>query len=261
MTAPLPPEVGQVCTTWLERVDDLAPGLVTGLHVRGGLGFGEYVAGASDVDMVAVLAHRPSGGEVDALEQAHADLAAEHPDWPPLDGFHATAADLAGDPDDCPDLPCALHGWFEPADRYDVTPVGWHELARHSIAVRGELPPVWIDDARLAAFTRDTLRGEWAGIAASLAKFPAEAAAEEATWHVLAAARMHHLLVTGQMTSKSAAGRWGLGHYDARWHPVLREALRIREASGTSSAYADPLLRGADVAAFTAYVVRQAVAD
>lgn len=253
MTWALPAEVREVCAAWLVLIDAAAPGLVTGLHLRGGIGFGEYVAGVSDVDMVAVLARRPSHAEVAALEEAHAALAAERPS-PPLDGFHVAEADLAGDPDDCPDLPCALHGWFEPADRYDVTPVGWHELAHHSVAVRGELPQVWTDAERLAAFTRNTLQGEWAGIAASLAKFPAEAAAEEATWHVLAAARMHHLLMTGEMTSKSAAGRWGLGFHDERWHPVLREAVRVRERVGDPE-YADAASRGEDVAAFTAYVV------
>jgi hypothetical protein len=275
MTSPpsVPDAVQKVCAAWLDLIDAGAPGLVTGLHLRGGLGFGEYVEGASDVDMVAVLDHSPSYDEVAALEAAHAELAATHPQ-PPLDGFHLTAADLAKDPDDCPDLPCALHGWFEPADRYDVTPLGWHELARHSIAVRGELPKVWTDQRRLEDFTRHTLTTEWAEIAASLEKFPQESAADEATWHVLAAARMHHLLVTGEMTSKSAAGRWGLVHYDKRWHPVIREALRIREsassgeptsASGAPSQggaeYSDPAMRGADVAAFTAYVVDQARAS
>lgn len=253
MTPVVPDEAREVCDAWLRLVDASAPGLVTGLHLRGGIGFGEYVAGTSDVDMVAVLAHRPSDAEVTALEEAHATLASHRP-APPLDGFHVAATDLAGDPDDCPDLPCALHGWFEPADRYDVTPVGWHELAHHSVPVRGELPPVWTNDERLETFTRDTLQGEWAGIAASLAKFPAEAAQEQATWHVLAAARMHHLLATGEMTSKSAAGRWGLTHYDDRWHPVLREAIRIREGVGHPG-YADATRRGEDVAAFTAYVV------
>lgn len=250
----LPAEVAEVCSTWLGTVDALAPGLVTGLHVRGGVGFGEFVPGTSDIDMVAVLAHRPSYAEVDALEESHA-LLAERGLAAPLDGIHVTAADLAEDPDDCPDVPCVLHGWFEPEGRYDVSPVGWHELALHSVAVRGDLPAVWTDHERLLAFTRATLHGEWAGFAASLAKFPAEAATEAATWHVLGAARLHHLLATGEMTSKSAAGRWGLGFYDARWHPVLREALRVREGGPGPSAYDDPAGRGADVAAFVAHVV------
>jgi hypothetical protein len=133
--------------------------------------------------------------------------------------------------------------------------VGWHELAHHSVAVRGELPTVWTDVGRLRAFTRDCLTGEWSGIADSLAKFPAESATEEATWHVLGAARMLHVLRTGEQTSKSQAGRWALDALDARWHPVLREALRIRASSSPVSEYADPAARGADVAGFTAYVV------
>jgi hypothetical protein len=253
----LPAEVVSVCGAWLELVDGLAPGLVTGLHVRGGLGFGEYVAGMSDVDIVAVLSRRPSDDDVAALEESHLQLA-EGQHIAPLDGFHVFAGDLAGDPDDCPEVPCILHGWFDAAGRFDVTPVGWHELARHSVAVRGELPPVWTDDDRLAAFTRECLSGEWAAIAASLAKFPAESATDEATWHVLGAARMHHLLVTGEQTSKSAAGRWGLAHYDARWHPVLTDAVRIREGGAGPSAYDDPERRGRDVAAFVAHVIDHA---
>lgn len=253
----LPHEAGRVCRAWLALVDGLAPGLVTGLHLRGGVGFGEFVPGTSDVDMVAVLARRPTDADLAALEESHAALG-EQGLGTPLDGLHVTAADLAGDPDDCPDAPCVLHGWFEPAGRYDVSPVGWHELALHSVSVRGELPPVWTDHARLVSFTRAALATDWAGFAASLAKFPEEAAAEAATWHVLGAARLHHLLATGAMTSKSAAGRWGLGSYDERWHAVIREALRVRGAGDDGSIppqYADPAARGADVAAFVAHVV------
>lgn len=256
MIGPLPPVVAEVCDTWLALVDDLAPGLVTGLHVRGGVGFGEFVADQSDVDMVAVLAHRPSYAEVDALEESHALLAERS--LPPLDGIHVTPADLAGDPDDCPDVPCVLHGWFEAEGRYDLSPVGWHELARHSVPVRATLPEVWTDQARLLAFTRNALATDWAGFAASLAKFPAEAATEAATWHVLGAARLHHVLVTGEQTAKSLAGHWALGVLDERWHPVLREALRLRGAEHDASLppqYADPADRGADVAAFVAHVV------
>ncbi len=246
-----------VCETWLAEIDRLAPGLVTGLHVRGGLGFGEFVPGRSDVDFVAVLEHRPTYDEEEALEASHAAVSAAHPDQP-FDGLHVTAADLVGDPDDCPDVPCVLHGWFEPAARYDLSPVAWHELAHHAVTVRGELPVVWTDDRRLLAFTRDNLATYWADQATALTKFPDEAAKEEScSWCVLGVARLHHLLVTGEMTSKNTAGRWGLGFYEERWHPVLREALRARTGGPGPGEYAVPADRGRDVAEFTAYVVEQ----
>jgi hypothetical protein len=62
------------------------------------------------------------------------------------------------------------------------------------------------------------------------------------------------------MTAKSAAGRWGLEHYDERFDRVLREALRIRDGEG-SSEYADPAERGRDTAEFTSYVVEAADQD
>lgn len=245
----LPPDVEAVCTTWLGEIDALAHGLVTGLHLRGGVGFGEFVPGRSDVDFVAILSRRPGARDEDALETAHAATLDARPETP-FDGIHVLAEDLAGDPDDCPDVLCVLHGHVEPEARYDVSPVAWHELALHSVPVRGVLPPVWTDQERLLAFTRTCIESEWRPQAEALAKFPAEAATEETcTWVVLGLARLQHLLVTGEMASKSAAGRWGLAALRPRWHPVLQEALRIREGTG-APAYADPADRGLDVSAF-----------
>ena len=138
----LPAAVTAVCETFLAELPD---GLLTGLYLRGGLGFGEWVPGQSDVDFVATLARRP------------------------------TPADVAG-------------------------------------------------------------------------------STEAACWCVLGVARLHHLLVTGGMTTKSAAGRWGLTYYPERFHRVLREALRVREG-GDDEYPRDPAARGHDTGAFTAYVV------
>ncbi|MDP3890073.1 aminoglycoside adenylyltransferase domain-containing protein [Nocardioides sp.] len=256
MSLDLPAPAHEVCTTFLAEIDSAAQGLVTGLYLRGGLGFGEFVPGRSDVDFVATLARRPGSTDVEALRGAHATVAERHPGQP-FDGLHVLAGDLAAPPDDCPDVPCVIHGLFEPVAREDLNPVAWHEVARHGVTVRGPQPAaldVWTDDEVLLAFTRENLDTYWRDSAAALAKFPAEAGTETSCeWCVLGVARLHHLLVTGAMTTKSGAGRWGLTHYDERFHPVLREALRIRE--GGIREYDDVALRGTDAAAFTAYVV------
>jgi hypothetical protein len=253
----LPEPARVVCESWLASIDRIAPGLVTGLHVRGGIGFGEFVPGKSDVDFVAVLSRRPSMADEELLEAAHATVNASHPEVP-FDGMHLLEEDLAGDPDRCPDVPCVLHGYFEPAARFDLSPVGWHELAGHSLTVRGRLPEVWTDEERLLTFTHDVLVTDWASTAEALARFPDQAETElSCEWSVLGVARLHHLLVTGEMTAKSAAGRWGLEHYDQRFSRVLREALRIRHGE-PGSEYADPARRGRDTAEFTSYVVTSA---
>ena len=259
MSVDLPAPVVDVCTTFLEAVPD---GLVTGLYLHGGLGFGEWVEGHSDVDFVATLTDRPDPDQVEALRAAHAAVAARHGDAPYFDGPHVLASDLAAPPDLCPDVPAVLMHTFREHARNEVSPVCWHELARHGITVAG--PPlddlvIWTDDAVLRDFTVDNLDTYWRRQAEGCAARPDVAASDFAcAWVVPGVARLHHLLVTGEQTAKSRAARWGLGFYAERWHRVLRESLHVREGAFASQ-YDDPAERGADVAAFAAYVVEQAV--
>ncbi|MFC5730243.1 MULTISPECIES: aminoglycoside adenylyltransferase domain-containing protein [Nocardioides] len=248
----LPRPVAEVCARFLELAP---PGLVTGLYLRGGIGFGEWVRGQSDVDFVATLDRRPGDADVDALKEAHERLASYSS--VPFDGLHVLASDLAADPRECPDVPTVLHGYF--AEGTLDAMVAWHELALNGVTVSG--PPlsevgVWTSADALRQFTLDNLDTYWRSNAEALAKMPSEGEREEACcWCVLGVARLHHLLVTGEMTTKSGAGRWGLAHYDERWHRVLREALRIRE--GGESEYDDTSARGHDTAEFLASVVAE----
>lgn len=250
----LPDEVASVCATFLEAVPD---GLVTGLYLRGGVGFGEWVPGRSDVDFVATLAHPPGRAEEDALRRAHDVVRTSHPGVP-FDGPHVLVDDLRADPRGCPDVPCVLHHLFEEEQQVHDAVVCWHELARHGVTVAGvphqELG-IWTSQEALVDFTRRNLDTYWRHNAEALTAMPQEGEAEDACeWCVLGVARLHHLLVTGEMTTKSGAGRWGLTHYPERFHRVLREALRIRSGGGAEY-LDDDGARGRDTAAFTTYVV------
>ena len=250
----LPDEVAEVCATFLAAAPD---GLVTGLYLRGGVGFGEWVPGRSDVDFVATLAHRPDPVEIDALRRTHEVVRSAHPGVP-FDGPHVLVEDLRADARECPDVPCVLHHFFEEEQTVHDGVVCWHELARHGVTVtgvpHGELG-IWTSQAALLDFTRHNLDTYWRQNAEALTAMPQEGASEGACeWCVLGVARLHHLLVTGEMTTKSGAGRWGLGHYPERFHRVLREALRIRSGGGDEYKDDDGA-RGTDTAEFTAYVV------
>jgi len=255
----LPAEVTGVTSQFLRLIDASAPGLVEGLYLRGSLGFGEYFEGQSDVDFTAVLAAWPDTSQLDALATAHAAVFEAHPQ-PHFDGFHLVREDLARSPDQCPDLPCMFAGIFETARRSDVNPVSWHELARHGIVIRGsELigRDIWTDDAALRAYSRGNLTSYWSGVAEALAARPAEAGTPAAAaWCVLGVSRLHHLLATGTLTSKSGAGRHALRAFGPQWHPIIAEALRAREQPAAPSAYAsDTAARARDTTAFTVMAI------
>ena len=233
--------------------------------MRGSLGFGEYFAGQSDIDFTAVLSARPDADQLTALAAAHEAVFAAHPE-PHFDGFHLLRDDLARAPDQCPEIPVMFDGVFKPSTRdYDMNPVSWHELARHGIAVRGPAlseHDVWTDDAALRAFSHGNLGSYWAGVAESLVTEPPGAAEPGiVAWSVLGVSRLHHLLATGRLTSKSGAGRYALTAFGPPWRRIVREALRARERPGDASLYdGDPEARGRDTAAFTVMAVESGLA-
>jgi hypothetical protein len=260
----LPPEVRWATSTFLASIDASAPGLVEGLYLHGSLGFGEFFPERSDVDFVAVLADRPDGDALEALAAAHDVVRRQHP-RPFFDGFHAVCDDLAKSPEQCPDLPCTQGGVFSEAGRFGVNPVTWHELARHGMTVRGPVlaeSDVWTDDGALRAFSHGNLTSYWSGVHEALVKSPEQACDPDAVeWCVLGVSRLHHLLATGSLTSKSGAGRYALTAFGPRWHPLIIEALRVREAVGGSSSYDGvPELRGSEMIAFTAMVIEAGLA-
>jgi len=249
----LPGPVQYLCGRFLSLVQE---GLVTGLYLTGGIGFGEWIEGQSDVDFVATLAHRPSAGEVEQLRQVHEQMAAFSPI--DFDGMHVLLSDLTSDPRMLPPVPVVLQHEFHVGHLDQL--VAWHELAWHGVTVTGpELSTlgIWTDLRVLHAYTANNLDTYWRNIAgqleASSSNEPEAALDYACCWCVLGVARLHHLMVTGEMTTKSGAGRWGLAYYGERWHRVLREALRLRE--GGKPEYDDQASRLQDASDFTASVV------
>jgi hypothetical protein len=217
-----PRDVEQVTALFLDLVDEAAPGLVEGLYLHGSLGFGEWYAGRSDVDFVAVTAERPTPQQVRMLRDVHARVG-ETFLQPPFSGFHATWADLARPSYECPEVPCVLDGDWRDQGSFDVNPVTWHELAWHGVHVRGpQLGDVglWTDLQALMEYSHRNLEEYWAEQLAALRKYPDEAARPDLVcWFVLGVPRLHHLLATGRLTSKDGAGRRGTARDGTRSRP------------------------------------------
>jgi hypothetical protein len=224
--------------------------------------FGEWAPQESDVDFLATLAHRPEPAEVEALRGVHAQMAAHSSIR--FDGPHVLNADLACDPRTLPPVPEMLFTGKLEMVASPSRMIVWHELAQAGITVTGpELSTlqVWTDKQALHDYTVDNLDTYWRRNAEGLARAtPADLPADQRerdyplTHCILASVRLHHLLVTGELTAKSRAGRWALTHYDERWHRVLTEGLHLRDADGASG-YADQTDLLGDVRDFLAYVV------
>lgn len=257
-----PTEVWLVCDTYLSMVDEELPGLVEGLYLHGSLGFGEWHAGRSDVDFVAVTADRPDEATVARLRDVHDRLGETFP-TPAYDGFYCTWDDLAAPTVNCPDVPCILGGTFKEEGRFDVNPVTWHELAWHGETVRGPQVAdvdVWTDLAALRSYSHDNLGTYWAEQARALAQFPAEAGRPDiVAWCVLGIPRLHHLLATDRLTSKDGAGRYAVDTFGEEWRILVAEALSYRATGERIGVLPDAALAAQNIA-FADLVVREGLA-
>lgn len=277
MSITLPIEVSRSLEMFLGAADELAPGLVTGCYLVGSVALDDFhatgagrgrLSTASDIDFVAVTDQRLDSNEVAALAEAHARTIARFR-RPNLDGAVHTWADLAAGPDNCPDVPCAQESRFVAAGRFGLNPVRFCELARCGVAVRGPEPAdldVWNDQNALRAFTVNNLTSYWRpwgqrarrlrplNVMIGLSPwFP--------VWSVLGVSRLHHLLATGEMTSKCGAGRYARQTFDPRWHRIVDESLHLRTngAEGRHS-YRDPFTRRRDALAFLDFAIDSALA-
>ncbi|GIF17197.1 hypothetical protein Ate01nite_72290 [Actinoplanes teichomyceticus] len=241
------------CATYLEIADRRAPGLVEGLYLQGSIALGDYQAGVSDIDFVAVTSSTPDPGQVRAI---HGQLR-RHGRKPFFDGLYVSRDELRSDPATLPGG-IAVHEWrVKTASPFERNLVTWHVLAQAGVAVRGpavDKLDIYTDWQALAQATRRNLDEFWVPWAAQAAWSPAGLTAWGTTWGVLGVARLRHTLAAARITTKTEAAAYATATYDQRWHPIIQEALRIRV--GGPPVYRNPLRRRADMLGFMREALR-----
>jgi predicted nucleotidyltransferase len=263
----IPSTARSIVAAYLEAVDAEAPGLVVGLYLTGSIALGDFRPGTSDIDFVAVTDGRAGDSAVAVLERVHRSLNV-NPRLNQFDGIYVTWNDLARDPAECAPVPFNYNRRFHEAGRFELSPVTWATLARHGVAVRGPAPAtlsVWDDTSLLDAWTRQNLLDYWQPWrdrrSRLVTKLGRSALRADATaWGALGVSRLHHTLVTGNITSKYGAGMYALHALPPRWHTIVLEAMRIRRGDGGRSLYRTPFGRRRDLLAFITFVIEDGLA-
>jgi Nucleotidyltransferase domain len=238
----LPSDVRKATERHLAALDKLAPGLVDGLYLTGSVTLGDYHRGRSDIDFMAFTTRPVADPDVVALlSDVHAaltaDLHAALPGTGHYDGNYIDLAGLPAVPDDEPRAPHVVNGTFHGSDpNGQLTPATWAEFTRYAIAVRGPKRAdlgIAIAHDRLNHWLLGNLNGYWKSSAVSgLEKLrqheggeavPGEAVA----WMATGAARLHYTLATGDIASKSAAGRYAISLFPS-YSSVVNAALGWR---------------------------------
>ena len=234
----LPPIAASRVAALLARVDAAAPGLVEAAWIEGSIALGDFRPTISDVDVRLVTSRAPPrpmrlrGWRGPVLQV----------DWSTWDHLASLPATNAG-------------------------AVSAATLHRAGIAVRGPSPRDVVPDvdhATLAARMGENLDDYWAPwlqraqhdvVGGLLALHP-----RRVEWGVVGVPRLHVTIVEGRIASKTAAIAWARERYDARWRPILDEAMRLR-AGAPGCRYASPFARRRDLLAFVAHAIEAARAS
>jgi hypothetical protein len=237
--AELPEVVVEASSRFLALVDEALPGEVLGFHLTGSVPLGDFQPGSSDIDGTAVLAKPLTDPErVRGVFEAM-------PTSPSFDVTYLTFDELALPPDPTRTVVFSQTGELLTEPGGPISPVLWSELARQSIAIR-EAPGLRVHDDQhaLEEFTRDNLTSYWTPKLGELDTAIAERPDDEVTpdwivpWFVLGIPRLHALLTTGKIVSKSAAGHHALHHFpDAT--SLIDRALAARAGRPQTFSVAD----------------------
>ena len=256
---PLALHAAEAC---LAMVDRVAPGLVEGFYIVGSVALDDFRPAISDLDFVIVTGARPGDDLQTALAEGHARLDGEA-SLPKLDGVYATWDELLMGPFEAPVGPCVEAGLFVSSDIHGRHPMTWGVLRRVAVTLRGPLlagATIWWDPGCLERWAVESVGSYWRpSLSRMLVKCSPEGVctldgrAIERT--VLGLCRLHYILATGVVPSRSDAGLYGLISLPRTCHRIIEEALRIRREPAAASIYADPEGRHGDVLKFVRVVL------
>ena len=179
-------------------------------------------AHAGDLDTYGIVSRTPDGPTAQRIEQAHDATATEHGiEW---DAWYVLADDAGGtDP--------PSHAWREGSRDTCWAIHRAHWLTGRYVNLYGAepadlvMPPTWDEllpelDRELEHIERHVVEGDTDPY--------------EATYAILTGCRILHALASRNVViSKRAAGTWALERLPARWHQVLRVAIRTYDGEGT----------------------------
>ena len=251
-------QAAAVIATYLDLADQHSGGLIEALYLEGSLALGDFQAGTSDIDFIAVTTDPPDSEALAALRHVHEELATRH-HRPFFDGIYLTWPQVAAGPISVHNPPASHEGRFiSTSPPETANPVTWHTLAQHAITCRGPSPSqldIWTDSTELAAWQNTNLDEYWLRNLTRARRLLNPSSLALLTdygtvWTVTGIARLHYTIATDKIASKTQAAQYALNTFPQQWHPVIREALRIRTCEHAKPLYTNRLRRRRDILSF-----------
>jgi hypothetical protein len=245
----LPDAIQPLMQEYLTQVEQRLPGLMTACYLHGSVALGAFEPALSDVDFITVVSRRCTPDDLAQLATIHAALEKR---YPPLQGSYLQADDLGKlriEP-----APYYSDGVLHPSGRHDINSVTWWVLKNKGITRLGPPPDYEVDWDLLVTKMQQNLHNYWGSYIRDPRRMAWLLSDYGVQWTVLGTLRQVYTFAEHDITSKTGAGEYALHKLPARWHRIIREALRIRQQE-PGALYRSRFTRALDAFRFLQYII------
>lgn len=211
----IPEAVQPIVKNYIFLTEKRLVGLINAFYIVGSIALGEFNEHFSDIDFLTILNRKATAVEIEHLHKIHQTIEKTYPRWK-MSGSYIQFLDLGKLDDDVQPHPHFHDGVLSPAAANGLDSVTWWELKNHGVAVIGIEP-------RNLPFGVD--------------------------WDLLITEMREN-----SITTKVRAAEYALGCLPLQWHPLIQEAINIRQRK-TYSAYRFRFGRMVEAANFLKYII------
>jgi hypothetical protein len=252
----IPEHIRPTLQGYISLVNHQVPGLMTAFYVEGSIALGGFNEHFSDIDFVTLLNRQPTPTEFATLRNIHRVIRKDYPQWK-MSGSYLQSDDL-GRCNDRVDANSCYEGRLRLQGHFDWNSVAGWTLKHHGIAIIGPEPqalPVTIDWERLIKTMRENLNSYWAGWTRRPDALGALLLDRGLQWAVLGVLRQFYSFRENTITTKTKAGEYALTCVPSRWHPLIQDAIDIREGK-KASAYQFRIVRMMEAVKFLKFIIQ-----
>ena len=238
MNGRVPLAIRSMTDAYTEGLDKDLPGLVRGVYLHGSAALGAF-DDQSDVDFLTLINRKLTCEELAYLTDLHGELNENFPSFI-MEGSYVTDEELGHS---------VLAPYFDgfmmiPASSGALNPITWWLLQRQGICLKGlplEHLTLQVGERDLVHYVYNNMNSYWKKRVTRMEQLTTPSLPDvlpfdldaEIEWTVLGILRQVYTLKERQVTSKVGAGEYGLDTLPAAYHPIIKEAIRIRKRKGS----------------------------
>lgn len=202
-----------------------------GFYLVGSIALNGFDPVHSDIDFVAVSTRKACPGDLEKLKKIHQTLERQYPAWK-MDGMYLLPGDLGRFEAAVDSYPSCQDGRVVLSCHHGLNAANAWVLKNDAVVVLGSRPetlPFSVDCEGVRVWMKTNLNTYWADWTRRPARILTLSLDWGFQWAVLGALRQYYSLRENQITTKTKAGEYALCYLPVCWHPLIREALQLRE--------------------------------